>query len=268
VERVALAQARKGIFQRGSVVDGHGVTAGIEGNGVGASGMGRIDLSTATTRNTATAGPTAAREADTATAREADATASATAASGHAARGGRLIRRLQKTQYGISAGQSAFHTGLVLGILRFIVCQNYHSPARVGTRMVLNIAGRSDERTSDASATIEAFGTNEVIQFSSDFIAAVGKGQAFPSAGIENHDRDAVLFGEDVEGLLGGIGNALDMRTHATADVQEQKDINGHVFAVEVLDRLDLAVYAQNKIAGLQTSDSAPIAVDNLSIDA
>jgi hypothetical protein len=68
--------------------------------------------------------------------------------------------------------------------------------------------------------------------------------------------------------LAGRIGDALHVRPHAGADVQQKEDIHGHVFACEVTNRQHLAVYAEDEIAGVKMCDGAIARIHYLGIDA
>jgi hypothetical protein len=48
------------------------------------------------------------------------------------------------------------------------------------------------------------------------------------------------------------------MRLHATAHIQQQKDVDGHVFAREIVDRHNASVNPQDEIALLKAGHRAP----------
>ena|SRR5580700_7958021 len=60
--------------------------------------------------------------------------------------------------------------------------------------------------------------------------------------------------------------DALDMRPHAGADVQEQHDIDRDLFAREIADWLRPALLPQNEILRAKTGDGTVVAVDHLSV--
>src|ERR1043166_7622379 len=67
---------------------------------------------------------------------------------------------------------------------------------------------------------------------------------------------------------MSGGGDALDVRLHAAADVEQEEDVDGHVFTLEIADLLRLAVLAENEILGAEAAGGAVVLVDHLRIDA
>src|SRR5437868_3788953 len=64
------------------------------------------------------------------------------------------------------------------------------------------------------------------------------------------------------------VGDALHMRAHAGADVEEHQHVHRHVFTGEVADGLRTALFAQDEIGDAEAGDGAVIAVHYLGVDA
>src|SRR5260370_32802055 len=62
------------------------------------------------------------------------------------------------------------------------------------------------------------------------------------------------------------VGDALDMRSHAAAYVQQRQDVHGQVLAGKVADLLRPACLAQDEIGDAQPGDGAVVAVDHLGV--
>src|SRR5204863_8562594 len=84
----------------------------------------------------------------------------------------------------------------------------------------------------------------------------------------EYHDRETVVLTEYPQGLVSRIGDALNVRPHAGADVQKQQEIHRHVFACEVADRLGPPLLAHNKIGNTHPCNGAIVAIHHLRVHA
>ena len=69
------------------------------------------------------------------------------------------------------------------------------------------------------------------------------------------------------ERLAGCIGDALHMRPHAAAHVQQEEHVHGHVFAGEIADGHHAAILAQDEVAGVQMNDGAIARIHHLRVD-
>jgi len=90
--------------------------------------------------------------------------------------------------------------------------------------------------------------------------------QPQPRRPVEHHDGDAVLIAQCPESLMRRRSDALDMGPHAGADVQQQHNVDGDLFACEIADGPRLALLAQNEILRAKTGDGAVVAVDHLGV--
>ena len=97
---------------------------------------------------------------------------------------------------------------------------------------------------------------------------AAAKRKANARAGVEDHDGDAIVRSENIEGLLRSGGDALDVRLHAAADIEEKQDIDGHILAGKVADGEHASIKTQNEIFSDEAGDGASAAIDDLSVDA
>src|SRR5438552_6424223 len=96
---------------------------------------------------------------------------------------------------------------------------------------------------------------------------AVAKRQTHTRMRIENHDSDTIFRGKHVQRLLSGRCNTCNVRLHATADIQQQQDVNWHVLASEVANRHNMPIDSQNEIARLQASYCMPALIKHLCIN-
>ena len=85
---------------------------------------------------------------------------------------------------------------------------------------------------------------------------------------VEHHNGDAVVLTEESDGVLGGVGDALDVGAHGGADIEQEDDVEGHLFGGEVADFTDLAVVAEDEVLAIECGDGAVVAVHCLDIDA
>jgi hypothetical protein len=97
---------------------------------------------------------------------------------------------------------------------------------------------------------------------------AAPKGETNAGVRVEHHDRDPILLGKHSQSLLGRGSDTLDVGLHATAHIQKEQDIDGHVLAGEIPDGHDAPIHSQNKIIDLQTGYAASVRVNHLRVDA
>jgi len=69
-----------------------------------------------------------------------------------------------------------------------------------------------------------------------------------------------------MHGLLRRIRDTLHMDPHTAADIQQQQDVNRHVFAREIMDREHPSILAKNEVFGAETSDGAIAMVEDLGV--
>ena len=67
--------------------------------------------------------------------------------------------------------------------------------------------------------------------------------------------------------LAGCIGDALHMRPHAAAHVQQKQHIHRHIFAGEIAYGHRAAILAQDEVLGVQVNDGAIAGVYYLRVD-
>ena len=65
---------------------------------------------------------------------------------------------------------------------------------------------------------------------------------------------------------MGGRDDALDMRPHAGADVQQEHDIDWQAHGSEISDLLGPAVLTQHKVFRTQIRDGPVVATHNLGV--
>jgi len=62
------------------------------------------------------------------------------------------------------------------------------------------------------------------------------------------------------------VGDPLHVRSHAAAYIQKQQNIQRHVLAGEITDRLGFTLFAEHEILDRQARNGAIVTVDNLRV--
>jgi len=106
-----------------------------------------------------------------------------------------------------------------------------------------------------------------MVQLARYFTVTAAKGQANASGGVEYHDGDAILIRKHVQSFSSSRSNPLDMRLHAAAYIDEQQNIDGHIFAGEVTNGNNFAIDAQHEITAFEASDGPAVPINHLSVD-
>jgi hypothetical protein len=134
--------------------------------------------------------------------------------------------------------------------------------------LALDVLAGVEEAAGDVGTTVEGFLAQEGVEAALQLLTAIAEGQADARGAIEDHDGEAVIISKDLQGLMRGRGNALDMRAHTAADVEQQDQVDRHVFAGEIADVAGLAGFLEEEILGSKSGDGAVAAIYHLGVDA
>ena len=165
------------------------------------------------------------------------------------------IRCDQSAQNGICVCQSTQDRGFVSATLGLVVGDDDNCPPRIAPRVLLDIGGGVQQPASDISAAFESFAIENAFEFPVSIGTAGAKRHAQAREAIENDHSDAVMVPERAQSLMRSGSHAPDMWLHATADIQQQDNINRYVLALEIPDLLRLSIHSQDEILDPETTN-------------
>ncbi len=149
-----------------------------------------------------------------------------------------------------------------------IVGQNHNGAARVAASLAADVVGGVEHGAGDIGSAIKALLAKQTVEFALHVLRIAVKRQPHARIAIEDHDAHAVVFAEHGQGLAGCIRDALHVRPHTGADIQQKEHVHRHIFAGEIANGNHLAILAEDEVAGMQVSDGAIAGIDYLGIDA
>jgi hypothetical protein len=192
---------------------------------------------------------------------------SATPATGIAAVS-RRVGRNQGAHHGIGSCQCPAYRLIVAVELGLIVGQDDNGATRIPAAFAPDVIGGVEHATGNIGPTVESLLPKQPVKSALHLLAAIVKRQADAGVSIEDHDPHAVVFAEYRQSLAGRIGDALHMRPHTGADIQQKEYIYRHVFARKISDRHLFAILTEDKILDIQVGDGPVAGVDHLGVHA
>jgi hypothetical protein len=173
----------------------------------------------------------------------------------------------QRAHHRIGARQGPSDGPIVTVEFGLIVGQDDNGAASFATAFALDIVRGVEHGAGDICSAIEALLAKQAVKFLPHRLRAAVERQSHTRGSIEDHDAHPVFFAEHSQRLPGRIGNALHVRPHAGAHIQQKEYIHGHVFAGEAANGHLAAILAENEVPSSQVSDGAIAGVDYLGVD-
>ena len=126
---------------------------------------------------------------------------------------------------------------------------------------------RGVEQTArDIGAAIKRLIPEQRLQLALHVRSIVTERQPDPRLPVEHHDGEAIVLAHGLERIMGRRRDALHVRPHASADVEQQENVDRHVFAGKIFDLAGLAFLAQNEVGYAQSANGAIRSVDHLGV--
>ena len=169
-------------------------------------------------------------------------------------------------QHGVRPGQRARHPFVVTFELGLIVGQDHDRAPRVAPARSPDIFRRVEQPARDIGAAVKRLVSQQRFHLALDIRLVGAERQTQARGAVEHHDPDAVVFAERLQRLVRRRGDALHVRPHAAADVEQQQQVDRHVLAGEIADLEHLARFAQNEVGDAQPRDRPIVAVDHLCV--
>ncbi len=157
---------------------------------------------------------------------------------------------------------------LVFGILCLVVGEDDDGSASVGASLMLDVIGRRDHRAGYERSAMEGLEAKNAVKRACYVRVAAAEAEFHSRTGIKDHHRNAIVRRENIQSLLRRVCDPLDVRLHASADIDEQKNIDGHVFTRKVANGDRLTVQPEDKVAFTEASDDVAVRIDNLGVHA
>ena len=177
------------------------------------------------------------------------------------------IRCDQCAQNRVCACQCTQDRGLVSATLGLVVGDDDNRPARIASRVLLDIIRGVQQPTRDIGATLKSFAIEHAFEVPVSIRAAGAKGYAQAREAIEYHRSDPVLVAQRAQCLMRSSRHPPDVWLHATADIQQQGDINRHLLALEIPDLLRLSIHSQDEILDTETANGMTSTIHYLGVD-
>ncbi len=272
VQGVSLAQTHQRVFESGRIVDGHAVTAGLQGDFRGSGRVRSWPSASGSAHTGAAAHSTSSSSQNDAS--EGASHGSSDAASGISAASVAVgsvphgVGGDEGAHDRVGAGECVGDGGVFTLEFGFIVGQDDDGSAGFGPGVFADVIGGVEHASGDVGTAVEAFLAEEIVKFAIHSIADVAELRADAGVAVEDHDSDAVLISEHAEGIVRGVGDALHVGAHAAADVEEEEDVERHVFAGEIADFDDFSLLFENEIFRVETGDGVVVAIEDLDVDA
>jgi len=159
-----------------------------------------------------------------------------------------VIRCPQKAQYGICLVQSRLYLVASLSILGLIIRQDNDGAPGFPSPCPANVLRRVQQGVGYARSAIESLSLQDIMQLTYDLAVIPIKWQPYFGTGVEYHNCHPILRGQNPQSLLGGICDALDVRLHAPAYIEQQQYVDWHVLTGEIPNRLDFSVHPQHEV--------------------
>jgi hypothetical protein len=174
---------------------------------------------------------------------------------------------LEETENCVSAAEGPSHALFIAHVLGHVVSQDDDSAARLGSSFPLHVGCGIQQGICNVSAAIETFMAHDPFQLVAQLIAILQERHSNPRRRIENHDCEAIVTSQYSHRFVRRVRNSLDMWPHTPADVEQEQNIDRHVFAGEITDLLRAPLRNQDEIVRSQPANRAIVVIHNLRVD-
>lgn len=235
IDGVSLSNAGKRVLQRVRIAERHTIAARGAGDFLGAGGQcrGSADGIAAPARGT-----------------EDDAAGQTSGVPRIAALRMHGIRSDQRHEHGVRASERAFDGFFVSLALGLIVGDDHDGATGIAPSLAADVVSRVEQTTGDIGAATEIFVIEHALKLAIDAGLAAAEVHTDTRSAVENHDGDAVFVTELMHRVMRSGGDALDVRAHAGAHIEQQQQIDRKILGVNALNRHGPALLAEEKIAG------------------
>jgi len=152
--------------------------------------------------------------------------------------------------------------------LGLIIGENHDGAARLFAAIAGEILRGIPKASPNVGSTVEILAAKKILKLAMHFFPAALQWKPHTRHRVEHHDADTIAFRKLAQRIVCGVSQPLHVRAHATADVQQQHDIDGHVLTGEITNLNPLALLPQFKVLNAETSDGSAVAIEYLNIDA
>ncbi len=173
------------------------------------------------------------------------------------------IRALKNS---VCACQCKQDRGFVSAALGLVVGDDDNCPARIASRVLLDIRGGVHQPARDIGATFESFAIEHAFEFPLSIQVAGAKRHAQAREAIEYHRSDPVLVPKRAQSLMRSVSHAPYVWLHAMADIQEQDEVKRHFLALEIPYLQRPSIHSQDEILDSETANGMVSTIHYLSI--